>query len=770
MKRILLFLAVVGLVAPARAQLFNAPMTPTTPGASMSLGAGLTTALANPANSNGGVTLLSGPAAQGNCLAWGANGIQDAGSPCLTAPTIGATNISGTGAPVATSLANRVTDLGVTFNLKTDFGAACDGATDDTTNIQAWLNKAAPGIRLIAPAGTCVFSAPELIPAVNGLTVSGAGPGVTVFKYTGSNTTTDLITYGVSTGGGHTHVTLSGFSVMSNTVMTGGYGLHLHGLFDSVVSDVFADDVNSVDPNAGNLCGGFWFDGVGGVNMYGPRAFSLQNCGDGVLVNSAQSGSAQLLLFGGDIGGKVVGGAVQGFVNGYHMAGGIGGLRCDSSNVHNNLVGVLIDNAITATGNREFNQGSTCAFDTNQNAGVLINDALASGGTVDLAGWEASTLTGHGVVIQAWASGDVEMRGNKVYNNCGSGVYVQDTTAHVLFSPASSINGNGSNNLYATCATWKTANPGHGWGIEAASATTSVLTNGVQPFGNSAGAINGNAQGTFALTTPNASLTSLAGSAAFSISAPASADAWNFYQLTGTSGFRVGQAGDVSGSPFGIRDASTATDVLEAQPGSSGAITLFRPLISAQTVTLTGAVTFGSTSSTANTGTTAQAGTGYNAWNFFQVNGSSGFRMGQVGNETGAPFVIRDASNGLDAIQFAAGGNTTLGSEGASTTTGVTGALGVSAASSVPTASGSCTVGSLTGGQMAGSFKASAACSNGTVILTFAATQTHGYSCDAHDTTALTDALNQSGVSPTSVTFSGVMAANDVIVWKCVGF
>ena len=132
MKRLVLFVAIAGLVAPARAQLFNAPMTPTTPGASMNLGAGLPAALANPANSNGGVPLLSGPAAQGNCLVWGANGIQDAGSPCLTPPTIGAANLSGTGAAVATSLSDRATDFGVTFNLKTDFGAKCDGATDDT--------------------------------------------------------------------------------------------------------------------------------------------------------------------------------------------------------------------------------------------------------------------------------------------------------------------------------------------------------------------------------------------------------------------------------------------------------------------------------------------------------------------------------------------------------------------------------------------------------------------------------------------------------------
>ena len=202
MKRFLVFLAIAGLVAPARSQFFNGPMIPTTPPASMNLGAGIPTALANPANSNGGVTLLGGPAAQGNCLAWGANGIQDAGSPCLTAPTMGATNISGAGAPVATSLANRATDFGVTFNLKNDFGAKCDGSTDDTTAIQNWLNKAAVNVHLVAPVGTCNFSAPLSIGAVGHYTVEGAGAPATTFQYVGTSPMSATATAAASWTGG----------------------------------------------------------------------------------------------------------------------------------------------------------------------------------------------------------------------------------------------------------------------------------------------------------------------------------------------------------------------------------------------------------------------------------------------------------------------------------------------------------------------------------------------------------------------------------------
>ncbi len=477
--------------------------------------------------------------------------------------------VPGTGASVSTTLPNRATDGGVTFNLKNDFGAACNGSTDDTAAIRNWLNKAGPGVRLVAPAGTCPFSAPLTITAASNLTVSGAGPKTTIFEYTGTDyngtvtagaswsaaatsitlasatlptnvaaayaagyalsaydTTTgkfvgsvsaivgttltlaagapyassgasdavhltaDLITFGTASSGGQGGVKFADFSVISTTTLTGGYALHMHALFDGLFDNVWADDANSVNGGHGDLCGGFWIDGAGTVNMTNPNAYSVQNCGDAVTVNSAQGGSGGLSLRGGAIGGIVTSSAVTGFVNGIHVAGGFGGVWCDGGEgVHDNLVGILIDNAVVAAANREANVGSTCSLDTNQNAGLLVNDSIASGGTIDVDGWEASALTGHGIVIESWPLGDVEIRGNKIYNNCGSGVYVQDTTTHVLIAPGEAINTNGSTHLYSTCATWKSANTGHGYGIEAASSTSNVVSFAA-PFNNTAGASN----------------------------------------------------------------------------------------------------------------------------------------------------------------------------------------------------------------------------------------------------------------------------------------
>ena len=97
--------------------------------------------------------------------------------------------------------------------------------------------------------------------------------------------------------------------------------------------------------------------------------------------------------------------------------------------------------------------------------GVVIDDTLASGGTVDLAGWEASTQAGHGIYVESWPNGDVEVRGDKVYNNCGSGVYVSDTTTHVSIAASTTINNNGTTfGGNAGCVAWQAANPGHGYG------------------------------------------------------------------------------------------------------------------------------------------------------------------------------------------------------------------------------------------------------------------------------------------------------------------
>jgi hypothetical protein len=88
---------------------------------------------------------------------------------------------------------------------------------------------------------------------------------------------------------------------------------------------------------------------------------------------------------------------------------------------------------------------------------------------------------------------------------------------------------------------------------------------------------------------------------------------------------------------------------------------------------------------------------------------------------------------------------------------------------SPPTLSGSCSMGTQTGGNAAGTFKASGSCS-GTVILTFSTTNPTGWACTAQDMTTLSDTLKESAYTATSVTFTATMANADVAVFSCQGF
>lgn len=129
---------------------------------------------------------------------------------------------------------------------------------------------------------------------------------------------------------------------------------------------------------------------------------------------------------------------------------------------------------------------------------------------------------------------------------------------------------------------------------------------------------------------------------------------------------------------------------------------------------------------------------------------------------------------GISAASLYTSGNATI-----SGTLAVSGAVAFSAAAgiprmiatgSVPTLSGTCSTGTQVGGNTAGSFKFSAACSAGTVIMTFAAAATNGWACKVQDMTIPADVLNQTAYTATTATITGTAASGDQTVFQCVGF
>ena len=457
-----------------------------------------------------------------------------------------------------------------TYDLVRDFSAACDGSTDDTAAIRAWLNKAAAGVMLTAPAGTCLFSSPVSTPGGTGYSIKGAGQVATTFQYNGSaGSTAETATAGAAWSAADTSITLSAtdsgwiaanvgynisvwdyttasapffvgyvqgingttvnlktpyavfassgsadslrfsvdlvtlnlanqtginggqisdFRIRSTNALTGGYGLTINQAHFLALTNVTLDGTDGSSGN-GNLCGGIWANG-GGVTATNVNAYSRQDgCADGILVNGEGGSTALFTIVSGRIGGGKTSSVISGFLNGVHLAGNFGGFRCDTANIANNDGGILIDQSVQAVANREWDEGSTCAIDNNRNYGIKINDS-GDGGPADIAGWIASTQQGPGIDLEQ-GSGKVVLRGENIYNNCGDGVYLNNSNFLVTADPATAIYNNGAS-LDSYCTTWQGSNTSAGWGVR------STVTNASS---NIYATMTGNLKG--AMTTSN---------------------------------------------------------------------------------------------------------------------------------------------------------------------------------------------------------------------------------------------------------------------------
>ncbi len=376
----------------------------------------------------------------------------------------------------------------------TDYGAYCDGAHDDTKALQAWLDQARPYAKLALPAGRCLFSSSLSIGDASQYTIEGQGNFASILVYTGTDSNVDLLTINAPAKRRVVGITLRSFGMIANTRMTGGYAIRANGLHGAILDDIALSGIDGSLGN-GNFCGGVYFYGAASVSVRNPIMRSSQECGDAIRVVGILGGFAEIQITGGTIGGDIVRGFPKGWLTGLHMAGAYGGVRCDNTNFHNNVVGWLVDDAdvngttITA-GNREWMIGSTCALDGMRDAGLVINDPLSNGGGAPVRGWVASSRTGAGIDVKSLPNGILLINDNRLYNNCGSGLLVEDPTTNVIIGAGEGINKNGRV-LGRECKMWQAANPGHGYGIEATVPTTRII-NQATPLDNAAGPWNEN--------------------------------------------------------------------------------------------------------------------------------------------------------------------------------------------------------------------------------------------------------------------------------------
>jgi hypothetical protein len=326
-----------------------------------------------------------------------------------------------------------------TIHYLTDYGAKCDGTTDDTTAINAWLASLSSGVTGYAPMGTCIFTA-ALTANNSGFSLYGAGAYSTIFKYTGASTTIDLLTVGNSSTQ-NKNVDIEQFRITSSTVMTAGTAIHIELLGRSMFRGIVVDGQDGT----GNFWNGIWFDRIDSVSFL---QFEAVGQHDAFRVNGATptGPKADLYVSQGKIGGSGVG---------MRVGGAFGGLVVNQVDDIGNGQNLIIDTTLSAEANRELVFGAGTFFDssTSSNPNVEIADTLAgSGAYFEFDGpWIASGV-GNNLQIDSGVSAQILLFGGTIFNGQSNGVYNASSTPNV------NING-----------TWIRNNAGYGAASAAAS-------------------------------------------------------------------------------------------------------------------------------------------------------------------------------------------------------------------------------------------------------------------------------------------------------------
>ena len=318
--------------------------------------------------------------------------------------------------------------------------AKCDGATDDTRGIQAWLNALTDGREGFAPAGVCRFTA-GLTHEGGHFSINGSGGQTTVFLYAGASKTTDLLHFTSRDGVGVNGVRLDGFSIQSTTTMTEGWALYVKLWTRSDLHDVIIGGQDNVPPGAATTLLKSWPDGRryattklwNGVHADGADVIywqsgqiSAQN--DCLAVNGVSPTQVGSEFFFDDL--KISG---CGFA-GVHSAGGFGGLQSVTSDIIGNGVGVRIDRAFVNAENRETTIVGGAAIDSSNMEGILVDDPGPA--YVQLIGtWIASSV--HGPLIRVTPRSvktTVNLKGAYLYNalNRNDALRVENGAARIL--------------------------------------------------------------------------------------------------------------------------------------------------------------------------------------------------------------------------------------------------------------------------------------------------------------------------------------------------
>ena len=357
------------------------------------------------------------------------------------------------------------------------WGAYFDSQHDDAPYLQAAINWAVQNAGdLVLPCGYSYFNSPlKAAGGKNGWTIRGKDGGeCSILVYNGANTTNDIFVVGdIGTADRSYGVTITGFRLDSNTQMTAGDGMHLWHLLQSTVDPVISGQYGN-----GQFWNGIHFDEVDIVRV--PKAYFYGAANDVVLVNGSKQSESWYANYVGEVrigSGKIGpsdpqlqrGGSGQYPQIGLHVAGSVGGLSVDDTDIIANHHNVVMDNSVTGLQNQSLMLGPGAYTDSSVDDNIVLNDTGSVavpglGGTKRFFdyGWNGcagcASGKGNGVTIQNFTNGAVVLAGYAIQGANGYGVYDEDATAYVSISSSEIfMNNSGPTNIGSSVAGVKLA-------------------------------------------------------------------------------------------------------------------------------------------------------------------------------------------------------------------------------------------------------------------------------------------------------------------------